>query len=93
MASRQPAREKRKLSGSCHFKAAWRSQTFTMTVGGAKKTLSGEVLFGVEGEDNVKCTACGVTFSVRHGGANDVVKHFSTQNHYQCYYSISDVLL
>ena len=26
---------------------------------------------------------CGVTFSLRYGGANDVVKHFSTKNHWQ----------
>ena len=76
MASEQPAEcdeagpvtKKKKLKGYCHFKSAWKSPAFTVTVGGAEKTLSGEVLSGVEGADNVRCTctACGVTFSVRH---------------------------
>ena len=41
-------------------------------------TVSGDVLSGFDGDDDTKCELCGVTFSVCHGGANDV-KHFSTQ--------------
>ena len=44
---------------------------------------SGDILCGVDGGDNAKCKLCGVTFSVRHGGTNDVVKHFSSKNHLQ----------
>ena len=76
-----PVRKKKKAY--CHFKSAWKSQEFTVTVGGAEETVSGKILSGVEGADNAKCTACGVAFPVRHGGANDVIKHFSTQNHWQ----------
>ena len=76
-----PVRKKKKAY--CHFKSAWKSQEFTVTVGGVEETVSGKILSGVEGADNAKCTECGVAFSVRHGGANDVIKHFSTQNHWQ----------
>ena len=76
-----PVKKKKKVY--CHFKSAWRSQEFTVTVGGTEKTVSGTILSGVEGADNAKCTACGVSFSVRHGGANDIVKHFSTKGHWQ----------
>ena len=75
-----PAKKKKKVY--CHFKSAWKSQEFSVNVGGEEKTVSGTILLGVEGADNAKCTACGVTFSVRHGGANDVVKHFS-KGHWQ----------
>ena len=35
--------------------------------------LSRAILSGVNGANKVKCTTdCGVTFSVRHGGVNDV---------------------
>ena len=74
-----PVRKKKKAYS--HFKSAWKSQEFTVTVGGAENTVSSKILSGMEGADNVKCTACGVAFSVRHGGANDVIKHFLTQNH------------
>ena len=70
-----PVRKKKKAY--CHFKSAWKSQEFTVTVGGAEKTVSGKILSGVEGADNAKCTACGVAFSVCHGGANDVIKNIS----------------
>lgn len=77
-----PAKKKKKKV-YCRFKTAWKSREFTVTVGSAEKTVSGGVLSGVEGAENAKCNACGVTFSVHHGGANDVVKHFTTQNHWQ----------
>ena len=48
-----------------------------MTVAGAKKNVSGEILSGVYGADDAKCTVCGVTISVRHGGANDVAANTS----------------
>ena len=76
-----PVKKKKKVY--CHFKSAWKSQEFSVNVGGEEKTVSGTILSGVEGADNAKCTACGVTISVRHGGANDVVKHFSTKGHWQ----------
>ena len=47
----------------CHFKSSWKSQEFTVTVAGAKKNVSGEILSGVDGADDAKCTVCGVTFS------------------------------
>ena len=37
-----------------------------------ERRVPGAILSGVDGADKVKCTGCGVTFSVRHGGANDV---------------------
>ena len=68
---------KRRKKAYCHFKTDWKKQEFTIKFEGAERTVSGNVLSGVEGVDNAKCMACGVTFSVRHGGANDVVKHSS----------------
>ena len=41
-------------------------------VDGVERRVSGDILSGVDGTDKVKCTGCGVTFSVRYGGANDV---------------------
>ena len=40
-------------------------------------------LSGVEGADNAKCTACGVSFSERHGGENVIVKHLLTKRHWK----------
>ena len=37
----------------------------------------------MQGADNAKCTICGVSVSVHHGGPNDIVKHFSTKGHWQ----------
>ena len=62
----EPAKRKKAY---CHFRSAWRGQMFNVTVGGAEKTVSGEILSGVEGADNARCTVCDVTFSVCHGGA------------------------
>ena len=39
-------RKKKKVY--CHFKSAWKSQEFTVTVGGAEEKLSGAILSGVE---------------------------------------------
>ena len=42
-------------------------------VGGVEtRGVSGAILSGVNGADKIKCTGCGVIFSVHHGGANDV---------------------
>ena len=41
-------------------------------VDGVERRVSGAILSGVNGADKVKCTGCGVTFSVCRGGANDV---------------------
>ena len=37
------------------------------------KRISGMVLSGTDGSDYAYCTLCKVQFSVRHGGANDVL--------------------
>ena len=80
-ASSSKASKKTKLY--CHFKSLWKAQEFSQSVrvgdrSGAQRTVSGDILSGVDGGDNAKCKLCGITFSVRHGGANDV-KHFSTK--------------
>ena len=89
-ASSSKASKKTKLY--CHFKSSWKAQEFSVPVGnrsGAQRTISGDILSGVDGGDNAKCKLCGITFSVRHGGANDVVKHFSTKKHLQAMSSSS----
>ena len=43
--------KKKNMTLYCHFKSAWKSQEFTVTVGGAEKTVSGTILFGVEGNE------------------------------------------
>ena len=69
----------------CHFKSTWRTQVFTVHLSDPPRsvTVSGEVLSGIEGGDKATCKACGVKFSVHHGGSNDVVKHFSSKHHLQ----------
>lgn len=65
----------------CSFNSAWKNKEFKIDTGdGHRKTFSGNVLSGADG-DTAYCTLCKVKFSVRHGGANDVRKHFSTANH------------
>ena len=54
----------------CH---CWRSR---------KEDIGGDSV-GSGGGNDAKCTLCGVSFSVRHGGANDVVKHLSMKGHWQ----------
>ena len=49
----------------CHF---WKGQGFTVTVGGAKKTVLTAKPSVVKGADNAKCTAHGESFSVHHQG-------------------------
>ena len=39
----------------CHFKSAWIGQQFTVTIGGAQKVVSCELLSGVDGADNARC--------------------------------------
>ena len=39
------------------------------------------ILSGVDGGDEAYCTPCKVQFSVCHGGANDVCKHFGAVKH------------
>ena len=65
----------------CSFRPLWKSQDFTVSVKGVERTFSRSVLSGAEGDDRVKCMACQVVFSVCHGGAHDVKKHFSSSNH------------
>ena len=79
-----PRPKKEKRQSVLSFQVFGKSQDFSVSLrDGAVKSISGDVLSGVEGEDTAKCKVFGVTFSVRHGGANDVVKHFSSQNHLQ----------
>ena len=82
----------KKLKLYCHFKSSWKTQEFSVPMEdrpGAQRTVSGDILSGVDGGDNAKCKLCGITFSVRHGGANDIVKHFSTKKHLQAMSSSS----
>ena len=93
MASKRPsssvdqANNKKKAKAYCHFKASWKKQDFSITINGEegepKRTVvvSGSILSAEEGADSAKCKVCGVTFSVRHGSSNDVVKHFSSKHH------------
>ena len=85
----------KKSKAYCHFKPSWKLQDFEVKVSdsaGSRITLlSGGVLSGIEGGATAKCKVCGVTFSVRHGGANDVVKHFSSKNHLQAMSSSSSI--
>lgn len=81
-----------KKKAYCHFKDSWKSRDFSVNNRGATISVSGEVLSGVDRGDTAKCKVCGVNFSVRHGGANDVVKHFSSKNHLQAMSSLSQTL-
>ena len=52
--------------------------------GGNHKILLGLVLSGADGDYDVYCILCKVQFSVRHGEANNVCKHFGTVKHIGC---------
>ena len=73
----------KKKTLDCYFKSAWKNQIFTVNIRGKEQSFSGEVLSGRDGDENATCTVCGMKFSVRHGGRNDVTKHFSHQKHFQ----------
>ena len=53
----------------------------TVAIRVTNKTFSGVILSGADGGDDAYCTRCKVQFSVCHGGANDVCKHFGTVKH------------
>ena len=55
-----------------------------MSVKGVERTFSGSDLSEAEGDDCVKCMACQVVFSVCHGGAHDVKKHFRFFEPHRC---------
>ena len=76
-----PSKKKAKLY--CQFRSSWKDREFEVEVEGVKKRVSGSILSHTVCADKAKCTGCGVTFSLRYGGANDVVKHFSTKNHWK----------
>ena len=62
--------------------SSWKNDEFRVDVGrGNFKSFSGAVLSGTDGDDHAFCTLCKVRFSVRHGGANDIRKHFATAKH------------
>ena len=66
----------------CSFTSASKNEEFKVDVGcGSLKVFSGAVLSGADGDDHAYCTLCKVKFSVCHGGANDVCKHFATIKH------------
>ena len=66
----------------CSFTSAWKKEEFKVDIGcGSLKVFSGAVLSGTDGDDHAFCTLCRVKFSVRHGGANDVRKHFASTKH------------
>ena len=66
----------------CSFSSTWKTTEFDIDVGGnIVKKFSGNVLKGNDGDDAADCTLCKVQFSVRHGEANDVRKHFSSAKH------------
>ena len=66
----------------CSFNSAWKDEDFKIDVGGQhNKTFLGSVLSGADGDNTAYCTLCKVQFSVCHGGANDVRKHFGTAKH------------
>ena len=66
----------------CSFSSEWKAAEFSVVSGGRTvKRLSGNVLRGKNGDSSAYCTLCKVEFSVRHGGVNDVRKHFSTARH------------
>ena len=48
---------------------------------GETKTYSGSVLSGKDGDERAFCKQCRASFSVSHGGAYDVRRHFKSACH------------
>ena len=80
--SELPKKKRAKPKRYCSFSSAWKTAEFLVNIGcGNEKKLSGSVLRGKDGDSSAYCILCKVEFSVRHGGANDVRKHFSSTKH------------
>lgn len=66
----------------CSFSSAWKTTECSIDIGGGNiKMLSWSILRDNDGDSPAYCTWCKVEFSLCHGWANDVCRHFSTAKH------------
>ena len=76
--SEQPSARKSKRM--CSF-SSWQSEEFEVEYNGQTKTYLGSVLSGKDGDEKAYCKQCRTSFSVAHGGAYDVRRHFKSAGH------------
>ena len=65
----------------CTFSTKWINERFEVDIDGEKKSYSGSVLSGKNGEERAFCNQCKTSFSVSHGGTYDVKRHFKSALH------------
>ena len=72
---------KKKPKRLCSFSSSWISEEFDVEYDGQTKSYSGSLLSGKDGDERAFCKQCKVSFSVSHGGAYDVRRHFKSAGH------------
>ena len=72
---------KKKPKRLCSFSSSWISEEFEVEHDGQTKSYSGRLLSGKDGDERAFCKQCKVSFSVSHGGAYDVRRHFKSAGH------------
>ena len=71
----------KKTKHLCTFSTTWINEQFEVDIDGEKKSYSGTVLSGKNGEERAFCNQCKTSFSVSHGGTYDVKRHFKSALH------------
>ena len=69
---------KNKPKQLCSFSSSWIVEEFEVEHDGQTKSYSGNLLSGKDSDERVFCKQCKVSFSVSHGVAYDVRRHFKS---------------
>ena len=73
--------ERKKPKRLCSFSSSWIKENYAVEFDNTKKSYTGSVLSGKDGDDRAFCKQCKVSFSVAHGGSYDVRRHFQSAGH------------
>ena len=74
--------KKPKAKRLCSFSSSWTQQEFEIVLdNGEKRSFSGSVLLGQPQDGRVFCKLCKMSFSIAHGGAYAVRRHFKSSSH------------
>ena len=80
-AGRDASPERKKPKRLYSFSSSWIKEVFEVEFDYTKKSYSGSVLSGKDGDDRAFCKQCKVSFSDAHGGSYDVRRHFKSAGH------------
>lgn len=79
-----PGKEKivtRAAKRMCSFSSSWLSEEFKVENNNKTRIYQGSALSGKDGDEKAYCKQCKTSFSVTHGGAYDVRRHFKSAGH------------